>query len=259
MRLAPRREFAALLACVALAGIGGVARAQQAPPKRLDLALEIGGSAGLGSATHDGAHGWIDRSPTFNGTSISLRANRVTVGVQFANAQTDTLFHPDPANGGRLLIVLRPVRQITESIHTRAVLFTVRAQLFKHTRSLNPYLSAAMGSAKLRDRVVGDTAGTQISSVVGRRALSIGAGVESRGYAVPYLGGLLAHGFVEGQYWMRNASGESVRQGVFYTSPYAPANNYYQARDHYLYGLDTPPGKWTYVSVSLGFRLQYKL
>ena len=83
--------------------------------------------------------------------------------------------------------------------------------------------------------------------------------VESRGYAVPYLGGLLAHGFVEGQYWMRNASGESVRQGVFYTSPYAPANNYYQARDHYLYGLDTPPGKWTYVSVSLGFRLQYKL
>ena len=235
------------------------AQAQQPTPKKLDLALEVGASAGRGSATHDGAHGWIDGSPTFNGSSLSLRANRVTLGVVFANAQTDTTYYPDPANGGRLLIVLRPVTRISESIHTRAVLFTARVQLFTTPRTLNPYFSAALGSAKLRDRVVGDTAGTQISSVVGRRAMSLGAGLETRGYAVPYLGGLLAHAFVEGQYWTRNASGASVRQGVFYTSPYGPTNNYYQARDHYLYGLDTPPGKWTYVAVSLGFRLQYTL
>lgn len=259
MRLA-RRAAAALVCTLALAVASApLAHAQQPSPKKLGLSVEVGASAGLGTANHDGAHGWIDASQTFTGQSISLRANRITLGVQFSNSHTDTLYTADPANGGRLLIVLRPVQHITESIDTRALLFTARVQLLKQSRALNPYISFAFGNAKLRDRVVGDTAGTQISSNVGRRAMSVGAGFESRGVAVPYTGGVLAHVFAEGQYWTRGASGESSRQGIFYTSPYRPINNYLQARDHYLFGLDTPPGKWTYVSLSLGVRLQYKL
>lgn len=262
MSLKLPRWAAALVCAVALGSLASAAHAQTrpaAPKLNLDLAVEAGGSLGLGTATHDGAHGWIDGSPSFHGTSLSLRANRVTLGVQFTTAQTDTTYYPDPANGGRFLLGPRQVSYITESLNTRAVLFTARLQLLKTTHRLNPYLSVALGNAKLRDRVVGDTAGTTISSIVGRRATSIGAGLETRSYKVPALGGLLLRGFVDGQYWTRNASGESARLGIFYTSPYGPTNNYYQARDHRLDGLDTPPGKWTYVAVSLGVRVQYKL
>ncbi len=254
-----RRTAAAWGCLMVLLGVTPTARAQPQGLKKLDLAVEYGISGGLGTANHQGAHGWIDRAPTFTGQSFALRANRITLGVQFSTAHTDTLYTADPANGGRLLIALRPVRQITESIHDNALLFSVRAQVMKRPRTLNPYLSFALGNAKLRDRVVGDTAGTQISSVVGRRAMSVGIGLESRGFAVPYTGGLLVRGYAEAQRWTRDGSGESARLGIFYTSPYGPTNNYYQARDHYLYGLDTPPGKWTYTSVSLGVRLQYSL
>ncbi len=252
-----RRAAAALLMCVLCAS---AAHAQTAtPPPKLDLAVEAGGSIGLGSAKHDGARGWIDASPNFHGFSYSLRANRVALGVQFETAHTDTLYHADPANGGRFLIGPRNVAYMTESITTRAVLFTARLSFNKQPRTLNPYMSVAFGNAKLRDRVTGDTLGTTISSVVGRRAMAVGAGLETRGYAIPHLNGLLARGFVDALYWTRNASGESARLGVFYTSPYGPTNNYYQARDHRIDGLDTPPGKMTYMTVSLGVRMQYKL
>lgn len=226
------------------------------------VALEASGQFGLADGRYAGVDGnWIGRTPTVGGGTLGVRADRWVFGLSFVTASADTSYTQDPASGRPLLVGLHPVSGYTESVTTRFLLFTLRADLFTSPHAVMPYVLGGIGTGRLTERANGGTHETSLTNSVGRGSWTAGVGAESRPYPLPFAGRLFASAFVEGRYLARSATGETARRGYIARAdePYTSANNYYMARDNNLDEIDAPPDRLSYFAVTLGVKLGYGL